>query len=60
MTREVWDYVYFKNAPYPKTDVPKEKLDKMKNEFRYWYPLNLRVSGNDFDTFAYLDPIATL
>lgn len=45
MTREVWDYIYFKNAPFPKTAIPKEKLDQMRNEFRYWYPLNLRVSG---------------
>ena len=45
MTREVWDYIYFKNAPFPKTEIPKEKLDKMRDEFRYWYPLDLRVSG---------------
>lgn len=45
MTREVWNYIYFKNAPFPKTAIQKENLDKMRNEFRYWYPLNLRVSG---------------
>ncbi|XP_023211298.1 leucine--tRNA ligase, cytoplasmic-like [Centruroides sculpturatus] len=44
---EVWDYIFFKNAPYPSTDISKESLDKLRREFRYWYPLNLRCSGKD-------------
>ncbi|CAK6446187.1 unnamed protein product [Pipistrellus nathusii] len=47
MTKEVWDYVFFKEAPFPKTQIPKEKLDKLKHEFEFWYPVDLRVSGKD-------------
>ncbi|XP_069892406.1 leucine--tRNA ligase, cytoplasmic [Dipodomys merriami] len=47
MTKEVWDYVFLKNAPFPKTQIPKEKLDQLKQEFEYWYPVDLRTSGKD-------------
>ncbi|CAG0889606.1 unnamed protein product [Cyprideis torosa] len=48
MTPEVWDYIFFKNVSFPKmTDIPKEKLDKLKNEFEFWYPVDLRTSGKD-------------
>ncbi|KAM9069909.1 leucine--tRNA ligase, cytoplasmic isoform 2-T2 [Sarcophilus harrisii] len=47
MTKEVWDYIFFKEAPFPKTQIPKEKLDKLKDEFEFWYPVDLRVSGKD-------------
>ena len=48
MTFDVWDYVFFKDAPYPaKCGIPKEKLDQMRREFQYWYPVDLRVSGKD-------------
>ncbi|XP_069340264.1 leucine--tRNA ligase, cytoplasmic [Eulemur rufifrons] len=47
MTKEVWDYVFFKEAPFPKTQIPKEKLDQLKQEFEFWYPVDLRVSGKD-------------
>ncbi|XP_018899955.2 leucine--tRNA ligase, cytoplasmic isoform X1 [Bemisia tabaci] len=48
MTPEVWDYIFFKNAPFPKkTEISKESLDKMKLEFNYWYPVDLRCSGKD-------------
>ncbi|XP_053553126.1 leucine--tRNA ligase, cytoplasmic, partial [Bombina bombina] len=47
MTKEVWDYIFFKNAPFPKTTIGKEKLDQLKQEFEYWYPVDLRVSGKD-------------
>ena len=47
MTHEVWDYV-FKKGSYPKgTPIPEEKLAKMRHEFEYWYPMNMRVSGKD-------------
>ena len=26
VTREVWDYVFFKDAPLPNTDIPVDKL----------------------------------
>lgn len=47
MTNEVWDYIFYKKAPFPKTDIPKVTLDTLKWEFEYWYPVNLRVSGKD-------------
>lgn len=47
MTPEVWDYIFYKNCPFPKTDIPQITLDKLKREFEYWYPVDLRVSGKD-------------
>lgn len=47
MTREVWDYIFFKTAPFPKTDIPKDRLQKLRREFEYWYPVDVRVSGKD-------------
>ncbi|XP_027697624.1 leucine--tRNA ligase, cytoplasmic [Vombatus ursinus] len=47
MTKAVWDYIFFKEAPFPKTEIPKEKLDKLKEEFEFWYPVDLRTSGKD-------------
>ncbi|RWS26990.1 leucine--tRNA ligase: cytoplasmic-like protein, partial [Leptotrombidium deliense] len=47
MTPEVWDYIFNKDNPLPTTTIPKENLDILKREFRYWYPLDLRVSGKD-------------
>ncbi|KAF7070353.1 hypothetical protein CFC21_075876 [Triticum aestivum] len=46
MTDEVWDYV-FCDGPAPKSDIPCALLCKMKQEFEYWYPLDIRVSGKD-------------
>lgn len=48
MTDEVWNYIFFHDAPFPKkSQIPKEVLNKARNEFSYWYPVNLRVSGKD-------------
>jgi leucyl-tRNA synthetase len=46
MTPEVWDYIFFKEVPVPK-NIPRKVLDKLKQEFEYWYPVDLRVSGKD-------------
>lgn len=48
MTKEAWDYVFL-GAAYPaNANVPSEDaLKKLKTEFDYWYPVNLRVSGKD-------------
>ncbi|KAI4315242.1 hypothetical protein L6164_028072 [Bauhinia variegata] len=47
LTDEVWDYL-FCDGPYPKsTDISSSILEKMKLEFEYWYPFDLRVSGKD-------------
>ncbi|GAA6074797.1 leucine--tRNA ligase, cytoplasmic, partial [Tachysurus ichikawai] len=47
MTREVWDFIFFKSAPFPKTNIPKEHLQRLRREFEYWYPVDARVSGKD-------------
>ena len=45
---EFWDYVFFKNAPVPKNlESKKETLDKIRAEFQFWYPVDLRTSGKD-------------
>ncbi|CAD6242919.1 unnamed protein product [Miscanthus lutarioriparius] len=46
MTDEVWDFV-FCDGPALKSDLPAALLDKMKQEFEYWYPFDIRVSGKD-------------
>ena len=44
---EVFEYV-FKKAAYPSDCViPEEKLQKLRYEFEYWYPMDLRCSGKD-------------
>ncbi|UJR23818.1 hypothetical protein I4U23_026794 [Adineta vaga] len=49
LTIEVWDYIFFPNKSYPSssTDIPCATLDHLRNEFRYWYPVDLRSSGKD-------------
>ncbi|XP_075502384.1 leucine--tRNA ligase, cytoplasmic-like [Primulina tabacum] len=47
LTDEVWDFL-FVGGPYPKSsEISSSLLDKMKQEFDYWYPFDLRVSGKD-------------
>ncbi|KAF8376925.1 hypothetical protein HHK36_030296 [Tetracentron sinense] len=47
MTDEVWNFV-FCGGSYPKSShISSSLLNKMKQEFEYWYPFDLRVSGKD-------------
>ena len=46
MTHEVWDYIFL-NGPKPKSQIPNDLLQTMRNEFNYWYPVDVRVSGKD-------------
>lgn len=46
LTDEVWNYV-FCDGSFPSTDIPEKLLKQMKQEFEYWYPFDLRVSGKD-------------
>lgn len=47
MTKEVFDYIYLKKA-YPEgCAIPEETLAKLRYEFEYWYPMDLRCSGKD-------------
>jgi leucyl-tRNA synthetase len=46
MTDEAWDAVFL-GGDYP-TDAaaaPQPALERMRREFEFWYPMNLRVSG---------------
>jgi len=52
LNRSVWDYVFL-GKDLPEAYAAPEKLSlverfaRMRNEFTYWYPLDLRVSGKD-------------
>ncbi|KAM0925942.1 hypothetical protein ACQ4PT_003819 [Festuca glaucescens] len=46
MTDEVWEHV-FCDGPAPKSDISPALLSRMKQEFEYWYPFDIRVSGKD-------------
>src|ERR1700742_3683918 len=47
LTDEVWDYIFGSaELPEPSPIDPKAAL-KLRNSFRYWYPLDLRTSGKD-------------
>jgi leucyl-tRNA synthetase len=48
MTDEAWDFIFFSETELPehlksKSDV----MNKMRHEFHYWYPVDLRNSGKD-------------
>ncbi|KAJ9295967.1 hypothetical protein DTO271G3_5542 [Paecilomyces variotii] len=51
MSDKAWDCV-FTNIPISdslirETGISKESFQKMRREFEYWYPLDMRVSGKD-------------
>lgn len=47
MTDAEWSYI-FKKGPYPEgCRIPEETLAKLRYEFDYWYPMDLRCSGKD-------------
>jgi leucyl-tRNA synthetase len=47
MSYEVFEYIYRKGA-YPEgCKIPEESLKKLRYEFEYWYPMDLRCSGKD-------------
>jgi leucyl-tRNA synthetase len=48
LTPEVWDYLFCRSETIPsQTSIAKETLEKMRREFEYWYPLDVRISGKD-------------
>ncbi|KZZ97013.1 leucyl-tRNA synthetase, cytoplasmic [Ascosphaera apis ARSEF 7405] len=51
MIDEVWDYVFsrveFSEELVTKSGIPKESLEKMRREFEYWYPLDVRISAKE-------------
>lgn len=47
MTDAVFDYIFL-GWPYPEEcQISEEHLKKMRKEFEYWYPMDLRCSGKD-------------
>ena len=48
LTNTAWDYIFLKGT-YPAAGclIPEEKLQQCRNEFEFWYPMDLRVSGKD-------------
>ena len=51
MTDEVWEWIFAdpeaKDPPFPSVGIPMDLLERMRREFRYFYPWDLRVSGKD-------------
>lgn len=47
MTDEIWDWLFCRSENLPQTSIKEETLHRMRREFEYWYPLDLRVSGKD-------------
>ena len=47
MLQDVWDAIFFDKPVSKHCSVPEEKLAAMKDEFKFWYPFDLRVSGKD-------------
>jgi leucyl-tRNA synthetase len=44
---EVWNYVFKKGAYPPNCNISEDALAKLRYEFEYWYPMDLRCSGKD-------------
>lgn len=47
LTNEVFDYIFKKGDLPENTPIDKTVLQQMRDSFRYWYPMNLRVSAKD-------------
>eukprot|EP01117_Protostelium_nocturnum_P004368 TRINITY_DN1582_c0_g1_i1.p1 TRINITY_DN1582_c0_g1~~TRINITY_DN1582_c0_g1_i1.p1 ORF type:complete len:1097 (-),score=402.52 TRINITY_DN1582_c0_g1_i1:38-2932(-) len=47
LTKAVWDYIFL-SKEYPSgCGIPQANLDKLRKEFDYWYPVDIRVSGKE-------------
>lgn len=46
MTDDVWDYLFI-NGDLPQTKISTTALETMRREFRYFYPLDVRISAKD-------------
>ena len=48
LSDEFWDFIFFKNTPLPKQlEAKSELMHRMRREFHYWYPVDMRSSGKD-------------
>ena len=48
MTDAVWDYICLDTTFPAGARIPEELLKRMKREFDYWYPFDLRVALSPF------------
>ena len=46
MTDQVWEYIFDLSDDIDSA-IPQEDLEKMRRSFKYWYPLDVRISGKD-------------
>ena len=47
MTASVWDMILLGARYEASCGIPEDKIVRMRREFQYWLPCNLRVSGKD-------------
>jgi len=47
LSPEVFDFIYLNKAFPDGCKISENKLKSMQDEFRYWYPMTLRISGKD-------------
>jgi leucyl-tRNA synthetase len=47
LTDGEWEYIFKKGAYPENSKVPEDHLQKLRREFEYWYPLDMRASGKD-------------
>ncbi|KAF1332214.1 Leucine-trna ligase, partial [Globisporangium splendens] len=47
LTKEVFDYIFLRHAPPTESTIPIAVLEKLRAEFEYWYPVDIRASGKD-------------
>jgi len=50
LTDDVFNYIFLSNYypnPPQNCKIPVDFLNKLRSEFEYWYPMDLRVSGKD-------------
>ncbi|KAI9921675.1 hypothetical protein PsorP6_002514 [Peronosclerospora sorghi] len=47
MTKEVFDYIFLKTSPPTESTIPLAVLKQIRDEFEYWYPVDVRASGKD-------------
>ncbi|CAN4090536.1 unnamed protein product [Withania somnifera] len=47
LTDEVWEFLFYDGPFLENSSISSSLLKEMKQEFHYWYPFDLRVSGKD-------------
>ncbi|KAL0488015.1 leucyl-tRNA synthetase [Acrasis kona] len=47
LTPDAWDHIFFGKSLPSESPVTEQQLAPLRNEFKYWYPVDMRVSGKD-------------